>query len=141
LLLDYFTLFFVAFVSATILPLGSEALFLLDLTNQLNPFLLLFFASFGNILGSIVNYYLGLKGEQYLENKNYISPYKLIKAKTFFDKYGGYSLLLAWVPIIGDPLTFIAGVLKYDIKKFILLVSISKFSRYLFIYLVWQYYS
>jgi len=141
LLLDYLTLFLVAFISATIFPLGSEALFLLDLSNQLSPFLLLLFASFGNILGSIINYYLGLKGEEFLEKKNLITKEKLFKTKTFFDKYGGYSLLLAWVPVIGDPLTFIAGVLKYDIKKFIILVSISKFSRYLFIYLVWRYYS
>lgn len=141
MLLDYLTLFLVAFISATIFPLGSEALFLLDLSNQLSPFLLLLFASFGNILGSIINYYLGLKGEEFLEKKNLITKEKLFKTKTFFDKYGGYSLLLAWVPVIGDPLTFIAGVLKYDIKKFIILVSISKFSRYLFIYLVWRYYS
>jgi membrane protein YqaA with SNARE-associated domain len=141
LLTTYFTLGFVAFISATLFPLGSEALFLYDLNNNLNPYILLFFVSVGNILGSILNYYLGLKGEQFLENKKLISTKQLNKAKIFFDKYAGYSLLLAWMPIIGDPLTFIAGVLKYDIKKFILLVSISKISRYLFIFIVYKYYS
>jgi membrane protein YqaA with SNARE-associated domain len=141
LLLDYFILCFVAFISATLFPLGSEALFLYDLNNNYNPYLLLIFVSIGNILGSILNYYLGLKGEEFLQNKRVINANKLSKAKKFFDKYAGYSLLLAWVPIIGDPLTFIAGILKYDIKKFILLVSISKISRYLFIFVLYRYYS
>ncbi|MEA1914931.1 MAG: YqaA family protein [Campylobacterota bacterium] len=141
MLLDYLTLCFVAFVSATIFPLGSEALFLLNLEKHLNPFYLLLFASFGNISGSVVNYWLGFKGEEYLEEKKVITKQQVQKYKPYFDRYGGYSLLLSWVPLIGDPLTFIAGILKYDTKKFILIVSIAKFGRYLFIYLLWQYYS
>ena len=60
-------------------------------------------------------------------------PASIIKFKEFFDKYGGYTLLLSWVPIIGDPITFIAGILKYDLKKFIILVVIAKFLRYVFL--------
>ena len=57
--------------------------------------------------------------------------------KSYFDKYGSISLLFSWLPIIGDPITFVAGILKYDLKKFIVLVVIAKLSRYLFIaYLV-----
>ena len=58
------------------------------------------------------------------------------QSKGYFDRFGAICVLFAWVPIIGDPITFVAGVLKYDFKKFLILVTISKFSRYLFIALV-----
>ena len=87
-------------------------------------------ATFGNSLGACVNYFFGLKGEEYLENKKFISKKSLDRAKNFFDKYGAWSLLLSWMPIIGDPITFIAGVLKYKFKYFLVLVVVSKFARY-----------
>ena len=68
----YLTLFFVSFISATLFPLGSEALLIYDIKEGYNIYLLLFFATLGNSLGSIVNYYLGLKGEEYLIEKNLI---------------------------------------------------------------------
>jgi len=131
--MEYLYLFFSAFISATLFPLGSEALLLYDLSLNLNIFLIFLFATIGNSLGSIFNYYLGFKGEKYILEKDIINQKKLQKAQNSFTKYGGYSLLLAWVPIIGDPITFIAGILKYDFKKFIILIFISKGSRYLFI--------
>ncbi len=129
----FLTLFFVAFISATLFPMGSEALLIYNLNQEFNLYLLLFFATLGNTLGSLFNYFLGLKGEEYLENKKILNKEKIEKYKSFFDKYGSFSLLLSWMPIIGDPLTFIAGVLKYNIKKFILIVLIAKFLRYLFL--------
>ena len=133
----YLTLFFSALISATLFPFGSEALLIYDIKEGYNLYLLLLFATLGNVLGSVINYYLGLKGEEFLERKKYLKKEKIEKYKLFFDKYGGYSLFLSWAPIIGDPITFIAGILKYDWKKFILLVTIAKFGRYLFIaYLV-----
>lgn len=132
----YLTLFLSAFISATLFPLGSEALLIYDIKQGYNIYLLLLFATLGNVFGSCVNYYFGLKGEEFLEEKNYLKKQKLQKYKNFFDKYGSFSLLLSWVPIIGDPLTFIAGILKYDFKKFLLLVTIAKFGRYLFLALV-----
>ncbi len=65
--------------------------------------------------------------------KGLIQKERLDKASDFFGKYGGVSLLFSWVPIIGDPITFVAGILKYDIKKFLLLVFLAKFGRYLFL--------
>lgn len=132
----YITLFFSAFVSATLFPLGSEALLIYDITQGYNIYLLLLFATIGNSLGSLVNYFLGLKGEEYLVSKKFLNEKYIKVSKKFFDKYGAFSLLLSWVPIIGDPITFIAGVLKYDIKKFIVLVVIAKFARYLFLAIV-----
>ena len=133
----YATLAFVAFLSATLLPMGSEALLLYDVKEGHNVYLLILVASFGNILGSCLNYYLGLKGEVYLEEKKYLKKESILKYKKFFDKYGAYSLLLAWLPLIGDPLTFVAGVLKYDFKVFLAAVSLAKALRYiLLVYLV-----
>ena len=132
----YFILFSTAFISATLFPLGSEALLIYDITQGHNIYLLLFFATFGNSLGSVVNYFLGLKGEEYLINKKLLNEKYILKAKTYFDKYGAWSILFSWLPIIGDPITFVAGVLKYDFKKFLILVVIAKFSRYLFLVLV-----
>jgi len=126
----YVTLFVVAFGAATLLPLGSEALFLYDLEEGYNFFFLWLFASLGNTMGSMLNYWLGLKGEAYLEKKSYLSTVKIKKAKAFFDTYGAYTLLLSWVPLIGDPLTFIAGVLRYSFKWFTLIVFFAKALRY-----------
>jgi membrane protein YqaA with SNARE-associated domain len=134
--MTYISLFFVSFISATLLPMGSEAFLVFNIKENYNIYLLLLFATLGNTLGSLLNYFLGLKGEEYLENKKYLDKKKIAKYRVFFDKYGAFSLLLSWVPIIGDPLTFIAGVLKYNLKFFILIVLFAKFIRYLFITLV-----
>ena len=134
--MTYLTLFITAFVSATIFPMGSEALLIYDITQGYNIYLLLLFATLGNSLGSVVNYYLGLKGEEYLISKNILSEKYINISKNYFDKYGFICLLFAWLPIIGDPITFVAGILKYDFKKFIILVIISKFLRYLFIVII-----
>ncbi len=126
----YIYLFFTALIAATLFPAGSEALLIYNITEGHSLALLLLVATLGNSLGSLINYYLGLKGESYLEEKKYLKKEKIEKYKNFFDKYGGYTLLLSWLPLIGDPITFIAGVLKYDVKKFIPIVVIAKFGRY-----------
>lgn len=138
--MDYFYLFIISFLSATIFPLGSEALFLYDLSARLDVFLLLFFATLGNTLGAVVNYWLGLKGEKYVISKKLLDEAKLIKGKLFFDKYGGITLLFSWAPIVGDTFTFVAGVLKYNKIKFIILVTIAKFGRYLFLIIGYYYF-
>ena len=129
----YLVLFFSALISATLFPRGSEALLIYDIKEGYNIYLLVFFATIGNTLGSVINYFLGLKGEEYLVEKKYINEKYIKVSKKFFDKYGSFSLLLSWLPIIGDPITFIAGVLKFNFIKFLLLVLIAKLSRYLFI--------
>ncbi|OCL89325.1 YqaA family protein [Arcobacter porcinus] len=134
--MTYFILFISAFLSATLLPLGSEALLIYDIKAGYNIYLILFFATLGNSLGSLLNYYLGLKGEEYLVDKKLVKQKYIDSSKRYFDRFGAFSLLFAWLPIIGDPITFIAGVLRYDFRKFLVLVVISKFSRYLFIALI-----
>ena len=90
----------------------------------------------GNSLGSILNYFIGLKGEEFLVKKRYLKEKNILKIKKYFDKYGYLTILFSWLPIIGDPITLMAGVLKYDIRKFIILVIIAKFMRYLVIALL-----
>jgi len=128
--MTYITLFIISFLAATLLPLGSEALLLYDISLNHSLLLLWSFATVGNTLGSMLNYWLGLKGEVYLERKGHLSTEKMDKARGFFAHYGGWSLLLSWAPIIGDPLTFIAGVLRYNFKWFVLIVFVAKGLRY-----------
>ncbi len=126
----YLTLFFIAFLSGSLLPLGSEALFLYDLQAGYSAITLVLFASVGNILGALLNYYLGLKGEEFLLYKGYLKEASLQKARKRFDRFGGYVLLLSAAPIIGDPLTFIAGMMGYRLRYFLFFVTLSKTVRY-----------
>ena len=135
ILFSYFQLLIISFLAATILPFSSEVvLTTMYLSNSFETYLLLIFASIGNILGSITNWYLGKKITIYQDRKWFpVSPNQLSRSQIYFQKYGLWSLLLAWVPIIGDPITLLAGVLKVRFGIFFLLVSISKISRYVFI--------
>ncbi len=131
-------LFLTAFGAATLLPLQSEAV-LLGLLAQQNhaAVILILVASLGNILGSCVNWWLGLKVEHYKAKKWFpVSKTKMLQAQKIYQKYGFWSLLLSWTPIIGDPITLIAGLLKENFWRFLLLVSIAKTGRYLFIYVL-----
>jgi membrane protein YqaA with SNARE-associated domain len=132
----YISLFAVSFFAATILP-ASSGLTLASLLsiNDYNTIGLLISASFGNILGSIFNWCLGFYLLKYIDNKWF--PFKqnqINKATSWFKKFGVWSLLFAWLPIIGDPLTFVAGTLKIRFSFFLLLVSIGKIGRYFFIF-------
>lgn len=134
--MSLFLLFLSAFGAATLLPLQSEAVLLgLLVQNKQHAVLLIAVASLGNILGSCVNWYLGLKIEHYKNKKWFpVSADKMLKAQNTYQKYGYWSLLLSWVPIIGDPITLIAGLLKENLVRFLLMVSIAKIGRYLFVY-------
>ena len=134
-LISYFQLFIISFLAATILPLSSElVLSTMLLTDSFDKYLLLVVASFGNILGSSVNWYLGKKILIFKDKKWFpANERQIAKGEIYFKKYGIWSLLLAWVPIIGDPLTIVAGILRVKFFTFLLLVSISKISRYIFL--------
>jgi len=133
-------LFLSAFGAATLLPLQSEAVLLGLLVNSsYSAFTLISVASVGNILGSCVNWYLGLRIEQYKGRKWFpVSEQQMQKAQRSYQKYGYWSLLLSWVPMIGDPITLIAGLLKENFARFLLIVSIAKIGRYLFIYMAYS---
>lgn len=126
----YLTLFGISFLSSTLLPLGSEAFFLYALSQEEAYFLLWLSATLGNTLGAVVNYALGIKGENFLLKKGYVSLKRISQTKRYFSKYGGWTLLFSWLPLIGDPLTFIAGILRYEFKYFVAIVLIAKGLRY-----------
>ena len=124
-------LFIAAFLAATILPFSSEALLLVIIASGDQILIPVIVASAGNILGSFLNYFLGWKGNRLVLNKLFrLTENEIEKASQRFIKYGSFSMLFAWVPIIGDPLTVVAGLFKMNIWIFTILVSIGKFSRY-----------
>ena len=133
--MSYFSLFLTSFASATLLPGGSEALFIYLLSEHLSPPLLLAIATLGNTLGSFINYILGKYATDFALSKGYMKEKHLIKASSVFEKYGAWSLLFSWLPIIGDPLTFVAGIVRYSWWKFLMFVGFAKFARYIFVYL------
>ncbi|TCB52051.1 DedA family protein [Acinetobacter sp. ANC 4779] len=134
--MSYALLFISAFGAATLLPLQSEGVLLALLAGGSHSVIgLLFFASLGNILGSCVNWWLGFQIEHYKDKKWFpVSAQQMLKAQGIYQKYGYWSLLLSWVPIIGDPITLIAGLLRQNFWRFLGIVSIAKVGRYLFIY-------
>ncbi|MDX1737023.1 MAG: YqaA family protein [Alphaproteobacteria bacterium] len=131
------SLFTLAFLAATILPLSSEAmLFGFAKTYEDYVWLFFLFACLGNILGSVINWILGRWLIRFKNHRFFpVKPESLAKAEDRFQRWGWPSLLLSWVPIIGDPLTLVAGLMRYNIFKFILLVSIAKSARYLIVIL------
>ena len=132
----YLSLLFISFLAATILPFSSElTLAGLISTSNYDNLLLLVFASFGNVLGSVFNWGLGFYARNLTIKKWF--PFKetqIERSSKWFSKFGKWSLLFAWVPIVGDPLTFVAGLLRVRFFDFIILVAIGKVSRYLIIF-------
>ena len=136
----YLLLFISAFGAATLLPLQSEAVLVgLLMQHQYSVALLIIVASIGNILGSCVNWYLGLRIERFKDKKWFpVSENNMIKAEKIYQKYGFWSLLLSWLPMIGDPITLIAGLFREKFWRFLLMVFIAKTGRYICIYLIFQ---
>ena len=134
----YLSLFIVSFLAATILPFSSEVILATYLLSETyNKFMLIFFASFGNILGSIFNWFLGIYFLKFQDKKWFpFTNAQIDRSSRWFIKYGKWSLLFAWVPIIGDPITFIAGTMRIKFLIFLLLVSFGKIMRYVFISLL-----
>ncbi|MBC7086238.1 MAG: DedA family protein [Methanomethylovorans sp.] len=130
----YIGLFIASFLASTLLPLGSEALLLLLINNGFDPLLLVIVASIGNYCGACTTYYIGLVGRRDLIEK-YLSipPQRLVSAENWFKKYGMYSLLFTWVPLIGDAITAMSGIMKLEFKIFSLFVFTGKFMRYVIV--------
>lgn len=127
----YLGLFLSAFASATLLPGSSEILLVGLMQQDLNQPLLWFWATMGNTLGSLVNWVLGRYFLHFQQRSWFpISQQSMDKAQRWYQRYGIWSLLLSWTPVIGDPLTLLAGVMKVRLSLFLLLVVIAKGLRY-----------
>lgn len=125
-------MFGVAFAAATIFPAQSEFLLVgLLVAGAHDPWLVVAVASVGNTLGSCVNWVLGRWLRQFSGRRWFPVPEAaLAKAEAFYNRWGWPSLLLAWAPIIGDPVTVVAGSLRVPFPLFLTLVAISKTGRY-----------
>jgi len=128
-------LFFVSFVAATLLPLQSEAALVgLIALDSVPVAVLVIVASLGNVLGSAVNWLLGLYVERYRDRRWFpVGPAMLDRAQRWYGRYGRWSLLLSWLPVVGDPLTVVAGVMREPFPRFVAVVALAKTLRYVFI--------
>ncbi|SAL72573.1 membrane protein-like protein [Caballeronia terrestris] len=128
----YAGLFAVALIAATIFPLQSEALLVgLLLAGSHPAWLLVAVASVGNVIGSTINWWLGRSIERFRERRWFpIKPAALDRAARWYHRYGRWTLLLSWTPVIGDPLTMIAGVMREPLASFLIIVAIAKTGRY-----------
>jgi membrane protein YqaA with SNARE-associated domain len=127
----YGTLFFVSFLASTLLPLGSEWLLVMMLTGGYDPLSTVATATVGNYLGAVVTYLIGIAGGSWLIEKVLrVSPQQQERAQKQYQRFGVYSLLFSWLPIIGDPLCLAGGVLRTNFWIFSLLVAVGKLARY-----------
>lgn len=130
--MDYCFVFLISFLSATILPLGSEgALLFYAADGSLSVLFLWLVASLGNTLGGVVNWWLGLYLLRY-QDKNWfpVSHITRLKTEKIFNRYGIWSLLFTWLPVVGDGIALISGVLRTSIWYFLPLVFAGKAIRY-----------
>lgn len=129
--MTYFYLFFSGFIAATLFPASSEVLLLALLQHGHAAWLLWLAATAGNTLGSCVNWVLGREILRFRDKRWFpVNAAQLQRAQRQFNKYGVWTLLFAWLPVVGDPLTFIAGSLRVRFDIFFVLVAIGKGLRY-----------
>lgn len=131
----YVTLFISAFSSATLLPGSSEAVLLGFLVADIgNPTTLVLVALAGNLLGSVLSYIMGRYATQFKDRRWFpVSPAQFAKAEAWYAKYGWWSLFFAWVPLVGDPLTVVAGAMRTRVLLVVVLVGLGKLGRYVFV--------
>jgi membrane protein YqaA with SNARE-associated domain len=131
--LSYAGLFLAALAAGSILPMQSEAALAgLLVATELSPFALVLVATVGNVAGSAFNWLLGRGVERFKHRKWFpVGEPMLERAKAWYHRWGRWSLLLSWMPVIGDPLTVIAGVMREPFLTFIVLVTVAKLARYI----------
>lgn len=134
----YLTLAFAAFAAATIFPFQSEAVLVgLMLTGDHAVWALVLVASVANTAGAVVNWALGRWIHRYRDRRWFpASPTALARAEGWYRRWGHWSLMLSWAPLIGDPLTVVAGVLREPLWRFLLLVALAKTGRYVSLALI-----
>ena len=128
------SLFFSALISSTLLPGGSEALLMYRLHAGGDPLWLVLVATTGNVLGSLITYGMGRLGNEALHRRWLrMDAADVARAERWFARFGQPALLFAWLPVVGDPLCLVAGLLRCRAALFLLLVGIGKLARYAFL--------
>ncbi|MES3008613.1 MAG: YqaA family protein [Pseudomonadota bacterium] len=138
MLTTHLALFFSALLAATILPFSSEVFLYALLQGEegwtVKTLLTIAVATLGNVLGACINWWLGKELLRFRHHRwFYFDDKQIARAQAWFQRYGVWSLLLSWVPVVGDPLTLIAGFLRVRFALFLLLVAVGKLLRYLVI--------
>ena len=127
----YLSLFFMSFLASTLLPLGSEWLLVMMLVGGYDPTSTVATATVGNYMGAVVTYLIGIGGGNWLiEKVMRVAPRQQERARSYYQRFGVYSLLFSWLPVLGDPLCLVAGVLRINFGLFTLLVASGKLVRY-----------
>jgi membrane protein YqaA with SNARE-associated domain len=127
----YLTLFTISFLASTILPLGSEWLLVMMLANGYDPVPTVATATFGNYLGAVTTYLIGLYGGHWLIEKVLrVTPVQMERARQHYRRFGVYTLFFSWLPVLGDPLCMVGGLLRVNFGLFTLLVASGKLVRY-----------
>lgn len=134
-MLAYTGLFASALIAATILPMQSEAVLVALILQGDHPVAaLLIVATLGNVLGAVLNWLLGRFLLRFKDKRWFpASAAQLSRAQGWYHRYGRWSLLGSWLPVIGDPITVAAGILREPLPSFLLLVTLAKGFRYLFL--------
>lgn len=128
----YAGLFAASFLAATVFPFQSELVLLGLLLGGDYPWpALLAVATVGNVLGSVVNWALGRFLLHFRDRRWFpVKPQAYARVERWYRRYGVWSLLLAWLPVVGDPLTVVAGALRANLALFVVLVTVGKLGRY-----------
>ncbi|PIZ81693.1 MAG: hypothetical protein COY02_01065 [Parcubacteria group bacterium CG_4_10_14_0_2_um_filter_41_6] len=132
---EYIGLFLFGALATTMVPLSPEVatIGVWKLGMPIIPVIITL--SLGNYVGNAINYYMGFLGKTWILEKYFrIKPKKLYSARKWFEKYGPWILIFSWLPVVGDPLTIVPGLVKYSFKKFTLYVLIGKVIHYGLIY-------
>ena len=124
-------LFWMSFLAATLLPIGSEWLLAAMVSRHWDVFSVVGIATVGNTLGAVTTWAVGMWGGIWLIQKWLrISDHDRVRAERWYERWGSWSLLLAWLPIVGDPLCLVGGMLRVPLWRFTLLVAAGKGGRY-----------
>jgi membrane protein YqaA with SNARE-associated domain len=127
----FLSLFLLSFLASTLIPLGSEWLLIAMLLAKYDPTRVVAVATAGNYLGALTSYWIGLYGGEFLKVRVLRMDDKASgRAERLYQRFGSYSLLLSWLPIVGDPLCLVGGVLRVRFLRFSLLVFSGKLARY-----------
>jgi|TARA_Y100001933_G_scaffold211279_1_gene216012 membrane protein YqaA with SNARE-associated domain len=127
----YLGLFLISFLAATLLPAYSEVVFAGMLSAGYAPLALWAWATAGNTLGAVLNYVLGRFLLHFQDRRWFpFRPGTLERSQRWFQRYGVWSLLMAWAPVGGDALTFVAGVMRVRFTVFLVLTAAGKGARY-----------
>jgi membrane protein YqaA with SNARE-associated domain len=131
------SLFVLSFLASTVVPLGSEWLLVMLLLQGHSALSTVTVATLGNTLGACTTYLVGIFGSTFLTHRVLrLSDPELDRSRSIYQRFGIWSLLFTWIPVIGDPLCLLAGVMRTSLPQFLVLVPIGKACRYVVLALI-----